>query len=69
MKHAIAHLDAAMQAARTNEPIHRAAGDRKQANLCKQIAWDCLEAIEILKVVIAERKASAKKQNTNATTP
>lgn len=61
MKNAITHLEAAMETARTNEPIHRAAGDRKQALLCKQVAWDCLEAIQILKAIVAERKAANRK--------
>jgi len=64
MKNAITILETAMQTARTNEPIHRAAGDAKQARLCKQTAWDCLEAMEVLKLEIAKRKADAKAAKT-----
>jgi hypothetical protein len=62
MKHAIALLETHMESARTNEPIHRAAGDAKQARLCKQVAWDCLEAIQLLKLEITNRKKAAKAQ-------
>jgi len=61
MKLAISQLEAALETARNNEPIHRAAGDKKQAALCKRVAWDCLEAIQILKACLAERKANSKK--------
>lgn len=62
MKHAIAILEAALSAAQNNEPIHRAAGDRKQARLDKTIAWECLDAIQVLKVTAAERKLAAKRK-------
>lgn len=62
MKHAITALEIQMETARVNEPIHRAAGDAKQARLSKQVAWDCLEAIQVLKVELAARKATAKAQ-------
>lgn len=64
MKHAISILENALYAAQVNEPIHRAAGDAKQARLTKAVGWECLEAIQILKLALAERKRPEKKQVT-----
>lgn len=45
MKHAIATLQAAAEAAIVNEPIHRNAGDIAQADLDRAVAEDCTAAI------------------------
>ena len=64
MKHAVQLLENHMEIARNNEPIHRAQGDAKQARLCKAVAWDCLEAIQILKREMAGRKSTARASKT-----
>lgn len=60
MKHAITILENALEAAQKNEPIHRAAGDRKQARLDAAVKWDCLEAVQILRRHQAEVKKGGK---------
>lgn len=60
MKHAISILESALENAQTNEPIHRAAGDRKQARLDAAVKWDCLEAIQLLRRHQAEMKKGGK---------
>ena len=60
MKHAITIRENALEAARTNEPLHRLAGDAKQARLDKAVGWDCLDAIQLLRRTLAERKLPKK---------
>ena len=58
MKHAIAILESTLATARQEEKHHTAAGRRKEANACVRLAWDCLEAVETLKLELAKRKAT-----------
>jgi len=51
MKHAIKILEDAMQSARAENADPRTA---------KKIAWDCLDAIQVLKLEVAARKAASK---------
>lgn len=60
MKHALTILENALEAAQKNEPIHRAAGDRKQARLDSAVKWDCLEAIQLIRRTQAEHKKGGK---------
>ena len=58
MKLAIAIIENTLATARQEEKKHTAAGRRKEANACVRLAWDCLEAAEILKLELAKRKPS-----------
>ena len=50
MKHAIATLQIAVDAATNNEPIHRSEGNVEQADHCLEAIMDYQEAIFALKV-------------------
>ncbi len=52
LTHAIAVLEVAAAAARTNEPIHAGAGDFAQANLCADVADECRQAIAALRAQV-----------------
>lgn len=53
MKHAVATLQVAAEAAKNNEPLHRAEGNTEQADLCLEVIKDCGDAI----LVLGERDA------------
>lgn len=61
MKHAINLLIAGMDKARLDEIKHRETKDAKAARASQAIAWDCLDAIELIRREIADRKAATKK--------
>ena len=49
MEHAITHLEIALDAVVTNEPINRALGNAEQADLDAAVAADIRQALEVLK--------------------
>lgn len=48
MNQAIAILTATAETAENNAPIHEREGNLEQAQLCRETARDCREAIEVL---------------------
>ena len=50
MTHAIAELQAALETAQHNSPIHRSAGEEEQADLCDARASELEDAIFVLRV-------------------
>lgn len=57
MKHAITLLEAGLDNARQSERIHRDGNNLKEARAAQATAWDCLDALELVKLAMAERKA------------
>lgn len=48
MNHAAAHLEMAAEVAEHNAPISAAEGNQDQAELQREVAHDCRDAIELL---------------------
>lgn len=62
MKHAIEILRDVADQARITELAKRQEGDAKAARQAKAVAWDCLNALHELKLVLAARKLAGKRK-------
>ena len=60
MKHAIQLLEHGLDNARKNERQLRQEKDLKGARQCQAQAWECLDAIELLRLSQAEKLAAKK---------